>query len=370
VNLSGYFTGRFGIAASSRAFAHAVKLAGIPYVLNNLVAGAHGERFPFSGQFSDDNPYAINLIHANVDMTEWFFRSKGKKYFRDKYNIGIWYWEISGFPGKWRPAFSRYDEIWVTSSFTANALSKISPIPVLKMPYPLSLNEGLIEGRPRELLGLPGDSFIFLFMFDFLSIFERKNPLAILEAFRRAFGKHREALLIINCINSKADPSSYKALRRGSNGLNVKIIDGHLSEKSYLNLLSACDCYISLHRSEGLGLIMAEAMYLGKPVIATAYSGNMDFMSRDNSLLVKYRLVELERNYGPYEKGNSWAEPDVEHASELMRWVYENRDDAKLIGKRASECVRKCMSPLIASMKIEERLEHVYREFCNGGRKI
>ncbi|MEM3574926.1 MAG: glycosyltransferase family 4 protein [Candidatus Bathyarchaeia archaeon] len=308
------------------------------------------------------------MIHANVDMTEWFLRKMGRKYFRNKYNIGIWYWEVSGFPERLRSAFGPYDEIWVTSSFTAGALSRVSPIPVVKVPYPLYLNEGLIEDRPRRLLGLPDDAFIFLFMFDFQSVFERKNPLAVLEAFRRAFGGGGEAMLVINCINSKADPPSHRALMRSASGLNARIIDGHLSDKSYLNLLSACDCYISLHRSEGFGLIMAEAMYLGKPVIATGYSGNMDFMNGDNSLLVRYDLVELERDYGPYEKGNVWAEPDVGHAAELMRWVYENGDEAKGIGRRASEDVRRLMDPLAASREIRERLEHAYRGFCGGAR--
>jgi len=126
-------------------------------------------------------------------------------------------------------------------------------------------------------------------------------------------------------------------------------------------LLAASDCYVSLHRSEGLGLPMAEAMYLGKPVIATAYGGNMDFMTLNNSLLVKYKLVELERDYGPYEKRAVWAEPDIKHASELMRWAYENIDEAKAVGERGSEDVKQRMNPLMTSREIRARLEQIYQ---------
>jgi hypothetical protein len=102
-------------------------------------------------------------------------------------------------------------------------------------------------------------------------------------------------------------------------------------------------------------------MYLGKPVIATAYSGNMDFMNVNNSLLVKYELVQLDKDYGPYEKGNLWADPDAEHAAELMRWTYENQDKAAAMGKRGSMDVKQSMDPTVAAQEIRSRLEQIYR---------
>ena len=149
-------------------------------------------------------------------------------------------------------------------------------------------------------------------------------------------------------------------LEKASAKLNVKILSKHLLEQEYISILAASDCYISLHRSEGLGLPMAEAMYLAKPVIATAYGGNSDFMNANNSLPLRYELVELDRDYGPYEKGSVWAEPDVGQAAELMRWVYENRELAKRIGQRAADDIRESMNSTKASHEIRTRLERVY----------
>jgi glycosyltransferase involved in cell wall biosynthesis len=363
VNLSGYFTGQFGVAASSRAFARALELGGIPHVLNKLVGVSHGERRSFAARISKSNPYAINLIHVNPSDINAFFESRGTRYFEDRYNIGIWYWELASFPTRWTAAFELYDEIWATSAFIAECLSKASPVPVVKVRYPLCVDTTLIDSKARGTFHLREDCCVFCFLFDFLSGFERKNPMALLKAFDRAFQPHDKVQLVLQHMNSKLDRDSARILEEASAHLNVRMIKGHLSERDYVSLLAACDCYVSLHRSEGLGLPLAEAMYLGKPVIATAYSGNMDFMNVNNSLLVKYELAELDKDYGPYEKGNVWAEPDIEHAAELMRWVYDNRDKARTIGKRASSDIKQHMNPALASQEIKERLVQIYERF-------
>jgi len=361
VNFAGYFTGQFGGAASSRAFAKSLELAAVPHVLNKLVGGLHGEKRKTRSAFSSGSPYAINLIHVNPpDIAEAFVQSVDGSYLRGRYNIGVWYWELSRLPNSWISSFGLYDEIWATSSFTAGCLSRVSPIPVVKVRYPLCVNETLIDRRARGRFHLEEDVFVFYFLFDFLSLFERKNPLALLKAFGRAFRRNEKALFLLQHINSKLASTHAKRLEEESSDLNVRIVKGHLSERDYLSLLAACDCYVSLHRSEGLGLPLAEAMYLGKPVIATAYSGNMDFMNVNNSLLVKYELKQLDRDYGPYEKGNVWAEPDIGHAAELMRWVYENRDEATKLGERASRDIRESMNLTLASREIMERLKLIY----------
>jgi len=367
VNFAGYFTGQLGLGASARAFAKALDLAGVPHVLNNIVV--QRERRRSSLKFSKRNPYAINLIHVNVGDVEAFLREKGPTYVAGRCNIGVLYWELERFPARWLPAFRVYDEVWVTSSFAAESISKVSPVPVIRMVYPLFVNANLVDRHPRRAFGLPEDHYIFLFTFDFKGVVERKNPMALLEAFKLAFEAHDKTLLVINCINAWHDPVSAQELSKSSANLKTKILMKHLPERDYLNLLNACDCYVSLHRSEGLGLGMAEAMYLGKPVIATAYSGNMDFMNANNSLLVRYHLVELDRDYGPFERGNVWAEPDVEHAAELMRWIYENRDDAKRMGERASGDVKKCMDPDAAAEKVKERLGRIYGRYLDRGRE-
>lgn len=365
VNLAGFFTGRFGIAASSRAFAEALTLAQVPHVLNNVVSRTHGERHASSHSFAKTNPYAINVIHVNPDTTKEFILSRtsllqGPRYFKGRYNIGIWYWETSGFPSRWNSLFRFYDEIWATSSFVVQSLSRVSPAPIVRIRYPLLVDTSLIDNGARARLGLREDQCAFLFVFDFASVFERKNPLSLVRAFEQAFGRNDKAVLILSHINKILNPVGARMLEEASANLNIRIVSKHLSEQEYLSALAACDCYVSLHRSEGLGLPMAEAMYLGKPVIATAYGGNVDFMNASNSLPLNYELVELDREYGPYEKGSLWAEPDVAQAAELMRWVCENRELAKRMGQRAARDIRESMNPMIASQEMRARLQLVY----------
>ena len=206
------------------------------------------------------------------------------------------------------------------------------------------------------------DDCVFLFVFDLRSILERKNPMGLLEAFREAFSRSDKTILVLNYINAKFNPEGVQQIRKMSEGMNVRIYDGHLGAEGYLALISASDCYVSLHRSEGLGIPMAEAMSFGKPVIGTGYSGNMEFMTDSNSLLVKYELKELERDYGPYEKGNTWAEPDIGNAAQLMRWVYENREEALDIGKNAQKEIMEILNPTFAAQEIRTRLEQIYAE--------
>jgi glycosyltransferase involved in cell wall biosynthesis len=367
VNLAGYFTGNYGVAASSKAFAEAISEAGIPHALNNITSDFH--RSVNSGlSFSDKNPFAFNIVHVNADVLPDFAGLKGQKYFQGKYSIGVWYFEQSVFPAEWMDRFGLLDEIWVTSGFIQEALAKISPIPVVKMPYPFSLEHS--KTRPdRGKFGLAEDEYVFLFVFDFLSVFERKNPLGLVKAFKAAFKKGEKARLVIKCINSDSksplvDPGDLKALLEAAKGHNVTVLTEYFPEKEDLMVLMAsCDCYVSLHRSEGLGLTLMEAMSLQKPVIATAYSGNMEFMDVNNSFPVKCGLAKLARDYGPYKAGTVWAEPDLRHAAGVMRFVFENPKEAKEAGKRAQRDLKERMDPKTAGEAVKARLGLLQSEF-------
>jgi len=362
VNVLGYITTESGVGEAVRSNIKCLKSIRLDFVLINITnhSWSRQNNFTFT-QFSKDNPYYINLIHVNADMLPLLYSQKGTDWFKNKYNIGYWTWELSDFPDEWINSFTYCDEIWVPSSFVLNSIIKKSPIPVIKIPHAVEINN--FKNVDRSYFGLKDDEFIFLFIFDFLSYFERKNPLAIIKAFKQAFSPSEKVRLLIKSINSNFDPISMSKMQELAKDAKITFIDRYLYKDEVNTLIFLCDAYISLHRSEGFGFTMAEAMFLGKPVIATGYSGNMDFMNENNSYLVKYKLVGIEKDVGPYKKGLVWAEPDISHATELMRFVYENKKISQKKGKIAAEDIRKNFSYKTVGDRIKSRIDYIYNNF-------
>jgi glycosyltransferase involved in cell wall biosynthesis len=236
----------------------------------------------------------------------------------------------------------------------------VSPIPVVKVPPPLPAEGLKTWDVGREHFGLKDDQKVFLFMFDVQSIVERKNPAGVIDAFKRAFPRERDARLVLKLTHGS--PAVIKGLHDHASDPRVIVIDRVFDREEVNSLLASSDCYVSLHRSEGFGLTMAEAMALGKPVIATAYSANLDFMNVGNSMLVRCRIVRLERDHPPYSRGSTWADPDVDHAAELMRAVYDDPARAREMGQRAREEVMAYLSPAAAGARISERLALIGRD--------
>jgi glycosyltransferase involved in cell wall biosynthesis len=360
INIAGYITSESGTGEGVRSNIRIFETLDIRYVLNNIESSSRQSDDSFTS-FSEDNPYSINLIHVNADQVPVFYSQKGKNFFNHKYNIGYWVWELSAFPEEWLPNFQYFDEIWTASNFCLESLSSVSPIPIVKISHCITIDT--IKNVDRSYFGLKEDSFVFLYIFDFLSFSNRKNPLAVIEAFKKSFQLRKDALLVLKCSNSHCDPSFITKISNATEGLNIKIINKYLKKDELYALISLSDCYVSLHRSEGFGLTLAESMYLEKPVIATAYSGNMDFMNLNNSFLVKYKLIEIEKDVGPYKRGNVWADPDKEHAAELMDLVYQNRELSQQIGRTASRDIKTLFSPSAVGQRVKDRIEKIKYNF-------
>ena len=388
INLAADITALNSYAESSRQIANALLTARVPFVINevqpsySIVRKAiyrtvlrSGNDSSWTDFVSKRNPHPVNLIRLNPLLCRRFYATN-PEYFRGKSNIAIWAWEFAAFPEEWCSCFQPLNEIWAISNYAREAISKISPVPVRVLTPPLEIDESCLNpGLARQQLGVKKETVLFLFAFTGAA--ERKNPNAVLEAFTRAFGQADNVALIIKTTplpypslsmtyrgtklgiakTFKSSVETFRDLRtitRASRKANAMILRHHLSRNDFLSLVSSCDCFVSLHRTEGFGQILAQAMYLGKPVIATGYSGNLDFMNDENSLLVKYRLEPIGKYVGSYGRGSekyTWAEADVEHASELLRWVYEHREEARAIGGKASQHVRGLMDP----MRVEKK---------------
>ena len=356
INMAGFAQSVYGIGESSRAMWRAVKATGLPCVLINVRSQVHSNADVSLEMFSRKNPYRVNLMTFSFDYSRRFYRDMGPRYFAGRHNIGLWYWEQERFPVRWHVSFDYYDEIWAPSRFTRDAIAGVSPIPVHKITFPLDVS-AYAAAPDRARFNWSNDTCVFLFTFDFFSTVERKNPAAVISAFQQAFGPNDNARLVLKSINADRHRPERESLGKLARSENIDFMDGHVSAVEMNALFASADCYVSLHRSEGLGLGMAHAMAQGKPVIATNYSGNLDFMNANNSLLVGYTMTELDHDSGPYEQGTRWAEPDVEHAANMMRWVYNNRAEAHALGQRAAQSVRETLDPAITSAEIVARVE-------------
>src|SRR4029077_11471454 len=228
--------------------------------------------------------FDTNIVCMNPAETVRFAQSIGPGFFTGKYSIGVWFWEVSSVPPRLDEALQLLDEIWVASEYVASVLRPFADVPIEIMP--LAVESPVVDEFHRRELGLP-DGYMFYFSFDFFSTIERKNPLGLIDAFCEAFAPGEGPILVIKSINGINELPKLELLRtRAARRPDVFIIDGFFTSERKHALMASCDCYVSLHRSEGFGLTMAEAMVLEKPIIATRFSGNLEFMNDSNSYLV------------------------------------------------------------------------------------
>lgn len=359
VNVSGFFKYQFGIAELARIIVTCLEHAKIPYVINLLDAPHHNLLNTSIPNIKNDNPFSINIIVANLFETNTVINQKGLSYYENKYNIGVWCWETEKFPAVPVNQIKLYNEIWTISNFCKEAISKSVNLPVktIKLPVILDSNIGLSYEINSSIIDR--NKFIILFTFDYLSVIERKNPIATINAFKQAFGNDSNVLLIIKSINENSDNRNL-LLNEIKDYDNIILFNKSVSRNEMLSLINTCDIYISLHSSEGLGMGMKEAMALGKTVVATRYSGNLDFMNNDNSVLVDYEKVLIPKSAIPYYDGlTMWANPNVNDASNKLRYLYNNRDYCKQIGESAKKFIQDNFNISICSNDILNKINYL-----------
>jgi glycosyltransferase involved in cell wall biosynthesis len=360
VNAAGYFKGVMSVGEHGRQLVAALRSQDIPVATTTLhpEAAPEDDRSAESAENGRPNRLAyFNLLCANAETVPAVADELGDAFFADRYTIGFWAWEVSAFPERYLAAFGRLDEVWVGSRHVRDAIAEIATVPVLAIPQPVSLPPDAIRADPPP--NLPG-GFRFLFAFDYLSVFARKNPLATIQAFARAFPPGSGASLIVKSLNDDHDPQAHEVLKAAAGAhSDVHLIARRLTSAQRDGLMNATDCYVSLHRAEGFGYTLAEAMWLGKPVIATGYSGNVDYMTTENSYLVDYRLVPIGAGHEPYPARGVWAEPDVDQAARLMREVFDHREEASRRGERAAADIRASHGPEAAGRAMANRLRLV-----------
>ena len=342
---------------AARASIRAFQAAGVPLALNNVVSRLRAGDPSYRDVFTELNPHPFNLVHLNADNMPAFAARRRRRYFRGRYTIGYWFWELSTFRDDWVPFAGYVDEVWAATRFVQEALRAKVAVPVRRMRIPIVLPP--LPARGRAHFGIPEGPKVFLYIFDVSSQTERKNPLAAIRAFRQARLAPGEAVLVLKFGNAEYDRAGVRRLHEEASGLNVVMLDGYLDRPDMCALLNTADCYLSPHRAEGFGMTLLESMALSKPVIATAYSANMDFMTPDNSYPLDYSLVSLTRDYGPYMRGAVWADPDVEKAAALIREVVSAPHEAAARGARARQMVESVYSAAATGAAMRARLEAI-----------
>jgi glycosyltransferase involved in cell wall biosynthesis len=340
VNLVGYVTAVLGVGEVARLMAATLDTARVPTAIVANRTTMSRQSLAFDSARTSEAGYDVNLLCVNADHTVHLAHELGPDFFAGRRTIGVWFWEVEDFPPEMTAAFAVLDELWVASDFVLEAIAPVSPRPVRKFPLPVVV-PSVPDDVTRSELGLPDDRFVFLFVYDFFSTAERKNPLGLIDAFTRAFGPDDGPVLVLKSINGDKRVSELERVRLAAAGRpDVIVRDEYLSSERHNALLGHSDAYVSLHRSEGFGMDMAKAMGLGKPVVATGYSGNLEFMDDDTAYLVDYDLVPVGPGSEPYPPDSRWAQPSVDHAAELMRRVVDRPEEARERGRRAEARIR------------------------------
>ena len=365
INLYGLLRSEIGLSQGARLYARALEQGKIPHTLLNLdfMPELPQNDTTLDGRLTLENRYAVNVVHINP--LEWrdACGTFPQKQFDRHYNIAVILWELETLPREWLEVFDYIDEVWAPSRFIAEAVGKATDKPVTVIPYGMEVPYD--EQLTRADFGLEEDDFLVLMMFDSKSFAARKNPGAAIDAFREAYGENPDRVkLVIKINNPKEEDIAFVEEHIGGTAGYLLITER--MDKARLNsLIRLCDVFISLHRAEGFGLVMAEAMALGTPAVATGWSANTEFMPEEAACPVRYRLVPVAGAYQYDDDSQRWAEPDVQHAAEYLRRL---RDDPAYYRQKA-EAGRQYIRENLSVERCAEAMRKRTEEILHGKTK-
>jgi SAM-dependent methyltransferase/glycosyltransferase involved in cell wall biosynthesis len=367
VLVAGYLRGTLGLGQAGRAYVASLQVAGVPVATRSIAIDPPSDGLARSAPpRPEERAFAelalpggeeaeVALLCVNADQTPELVESLGDDV-DSRYRIGSWAWETDLIPDRWDTAFGLVDELWAYSSYVAENLARAADVPVVVVPPPVQAPDPQGAAIPFVV----PDGFVFLFAFDFFSTVQRKNPVGLIEAFTRAFAHGAGPTLILKTINADYRPQERERLRHAiGDRKDILLVDRSLEPRELAALFARADCYVSLHRAEGFGLTLAESMLLGKPVIATGFSGNTDFMTPANSYLVDWTLTAVGPDAEHYPADGQWAEPSLDHAAALMREVFGDQAAARARGERARADVAAALSTEAVGRLARERLTRI-----------
>lgn len=364
-NYFGFFNGIFGIAEATRLNAKALTESGVTLSYKNF-SYPNFERDEALHEYNDDKyDFPINIFHINIDIFNEFFINNPQIELKNKYNIAYWAWEFDVIPEESLKLLNYMDEIWVPSTFCVDIFTPAVKIPVIKILHPIEILDKNNSFQKNEY-NIPKDNFLYLISFDSSSTFERKNPIDTIKAFKEATKSINNVTLIVKTHNLERNKLVQNAIEEVTNqSSNILVINEKFSKEKLHSLFQQIDVLLSLHASEGFGLSMAEAMAYGKITIATGYSGNIDFMNINNSLLVKYKMSEISEDSGFIKKGYKIAKPDILHATELIKYTYENGNEMEILKANAKTTVATLLSLQNIGTLMAKRLNFINSDFIN-----
>jgi glycosyltransferase involved in cell wall biosynthesis len=333
VNIVGFLTAATGLGSAARSTGSAFARMGVKVAHLDLSDRIQTGRVSDVPSDVQGVPFDTTIFHINPEELIGYAPDSLAYRIGTGWNVGFFFWETDRIPETWIAGISAVDEIWVGSTFVADSFKQITSKPVRIVGLPVEPS-GTTRSRRS------GDSvFTVSYVADLGSGAERKNPVAAVRAFRRAFGDDpSETRLVMKLGNLDRNPGIRAQLGAAAEGMPVEIVEGYVSRERVRALIEDSDVYLSLHRSEGLGLTLLEAMEMGVPVVATGYGGNTDFMTSDSGRLVNFRIVEAGQDAGPYI-GHRWAEPDIDHAALHLRELQADPELRMEIGARGRSIV-------------------------------